>query len=106
MFVADPKGPKMDIVLRLVADVGFEPVDAGDVRAARLLEPLGMLRLQLEETEGRSDLAFLLASRERKQSQPLRACRDSGRHSGAGMNDNETQEMPGPESPRAMKIAP
>jgi len=84
-------------VLRLVADVGFKPVDAGDLRAARLLEPLGMLRLQLEETEGRSrDLAFLLASRERrKQSQPLRACRDSGRHSGAGMNDNETQEMPG-----------
>jgi len=58
MFVAGPKGPKTDIVLRLVADVGFEPVDAGDLRAARLLESLGMLRLQLKETEGRSrDLA-------------------------------------------------
>jgi len=75
MFVAGPKGTKKDIVLRLVADVGFEPVDAGDLRAARLLEPLGMLRLQLEETEGRSrDVAFLLASRERRQSHPVRHC--------------------------------
>jgi len=75
MFVAGPKGPKKDIVLRLVADVGFDPVDAGDLRAARLLEPLGMLRLQLEETEGRSrDFAFLLASRERGQSRPVRPC--------------------------------
>jgi predicted dinucleotide-binding enzyme len=75
MFVAGPKGPKKDIVLRLVADVGFEPVDAGDLRAARLLEPLGMLRLQLEETEGQSrDFAFLLASREQRESQPARPC--------------------------------
>ena len=39
MFVAGPKGEQKDIVLRLVADVGFEPVDVGDLRAARLLEP-------------------------------------------------------------------
>jgi hypothetical protein len=64
-----------DIVLRLVADVGFEPVDAGDLRTARLLEPLGMLRMQLEETEGRSrDFAFLLASRAQRKSQPMRPC--------------------------------
>jgi hypothetical protein len=64
-----------DIVLRLVADVGFEPVDAGDLRTARLLEPLGMLRMQLEETEGRSrDFAFLLASRAQRKSLPMRPC--------------------------------
>ena len=75
MFVAGPKGEQKDIVLRLVADVGFEPVDAGDLRAARLLEPLGMLRMQLEETEGRSrDLAFLLGSRVKRKSQPVRPC--------------------------------
>ncbi len=40
-----------DTVLRIVADVGFEPVDAGELKAARLLEPLEMLWMQLAHQE-------------------------------------------------------
>lgn len=54
MFVAGPSGGQKDIVMGLVRDVGFEAVDAGELRAARLLEPLGMLIMQLEETGGRA----------------------------------------------------
>lgn len=47
MFVAgdDPDGKAK--VLSLVTDVGFEPVDAGGLRASRLLEPFGMLWIEL-----------------------------------------------------------
>ena len=56
MFVAGPGGPDKETVLRIVADVGFEPVDAGELKAARLLEPLGMLwaQLALQETRATS----------------------------------------------------
>ena len=40
MFVAGPDGADKKTVLRIVADVGFEAVDAGELKAARLLEPL------------------------------------------------------------------
>jgi predicted dinucleotide-binding enzyme len=70
--VAGPSGVAKKRVFALVADLGFEPVDAGDLRAARLLEPLGMLRLRLEETEGRGrDFAFLLTPRERRPSETV-----------------------------------
>ncbi len=47
MFVAgnDPAGKA--IVLKLVAELGFEAVDAGNLGAARLLEPLAMLWIHL-----------------------------------------------------------
>jgi predicted dinucleotide-binding enzyme len=123
MFVAGPKSREKDIVLRLVADVGFEPVDAGDLRAARLLEPLGMLRLELEETEGRSrDFAFLLASRAKRRSQYMPSLHRRGREASESLlrmrwpgapaatperrKEKRTQEMPGSSFPRAMKIAP
>jgi predicted dinucleotide-binding enzyme len=64
MFVAGPKGPLKQVVLGLVADVGFEAVDAGELRAARLLEPLGMLCLELAAQGPTGDFAFVLASRE------------------------------------------
>jgi predicted dinucleotide-binding enzyme len=67
-FVAGPRGSKKDIVLSLVAELGFEPVDAGDLRAARLLEPLGMLSLQLEDSWGKDrDFAFVMGARDLKQ---------------------------------------
>lgn len=73
VFVAGPRGPQKKIVLGLALDIGFEAVDVGDLRAARLLEPLGMLRLQLEETQGRDrDCAFVLGSRELKQAEAPR----------------------------------
>jgi len=68
-LVARPRGPQKDLVMGLVADVGLEPVDAGDLRALRLLEPLGMLRLQLEETQGGGrDIAFVLGPASRSGS--------------------------------------
>jgi len=53
----------------LGADLGFEVVDAGELRAARLLEPLGMLWLQLGGRDRRRDVAFVLACRELNKSQ-------------------------------------
>jgi 8-hydroxy-5-deazaflavin:NADPH oxidoreductase len=71
-FVAGPRGPKKDVVMALVRDVGLEAVDAGELRAARLLEPLGLLMMmQLEETGSKgSDVAFVLGSRMGRQAEP------------------------------------
>ena len=65
MFVAGPDGLSKKTVMRLVADVGFEAVDAGELKAARLLEPLAMLWIQLASVKrhGR-DFAFIMARRE------------------------------------------
>ena len=64
MFVAGPGGPDKKTVLRIVADVGFEAIDAGELKAARLLEPLAMLWVQLAlNTQGR-DFAFVMACRD------------------------------------------
>lgn len=65
MFVAGPDGADKTIVLRIVADVGFEPVDAGELKAARQLEHLAMLWIQLAHTKGHgSDFAFVIARRQ------------------------------------------
>jgi hypothetical protein len=65
MFVAGPDGADKNIVLRIVADVGFEPVDAGELRAARQLEHLAMLWIQLALTKGYGrDFAFVIARRQ------------------------------------------
>jgi predicted dinucleotide-binding enzyme len=61
MFVAGPLGPDKMIVLRLVGDVGFEAIDAGELKAARLLEPLAMLTMQV--TRGQGDVAIVMAHR-------------------------------------------
>lgn len=52
------------IAAGLAADLGFEPVSAGGLRSARLLEPLGMLwiTLALKLGHGR-DIAFRLLRR-------------------------------------------
>jgi predicted dinucleotide-binding enzyme len=65
MFVAGPDGADKDTVLRIVADVGFEPVDAGELKAARQLEHLAMLWIQLALTKGLGgDFAFVIARRQ------------------------------------------
>ncbi len=48
--------------MRLVSDVGFEPIDAGELKAARLLEPLAVLTMQL--ALGKGDVAFVMARRQ------------------------------------------
>jgi predicted dinucleotide-binding enzyme len=65
MFVAgdDPAGKS--VVLRLVGELGFEAIDAGDLRVARLLEPLAMLwiHLMVQRKLGRK-FAFALLRQE------------------------------------------
>jgi 8-hydroxy-5-deazaflavin:NADPH oxidoreductase len=52
MFVAgdDPSGKPL--ATRLVEDAGFEAIDVGGLRAARLLEPLAMLWIELARKRG------------------------------------------------------
>lgn len=50
-------------VSTLVADVGFEPVDAGPLANARLLEPLMLLWMACSRTAGTRDIAFKLLRR-------------------------------------------
>jgi predicted dinucleotide-binding enzyme len=64
MFVAgdDPNGKQT--VIALVSDAGFEAVDIGGLRQARLLEPLAMLWIELARKRGRGpDIAFSLQPR-------------------------------------------
>ncbi|SDR62106.1 hypothetical protein SAMN05444161_0249 [Rhizobiales bacterium GAS191] len=52
MFVAGDHEAAKPMVLSLVADAGFEAVDAGKLRAARLLEPLALLWIELARKRG------------------------------------------------------
>ena len=59
MFVAGDDQARKPIVMDLVADLGFEPIDAGPLKAARLLEPLAMLWIDLATKRGQArDFAF------------------------------------------------
>lgn len=51
------------IVRGLVADVGFDPVDAGPLKNARLLEPMMVLWILSAQATGTRDLAFRLMRR-------------------------------------------
>jgi predicted dinucleotide-binding enzyme len=52
MFVAGDDETAKPTVMTLVADAGFEAIDAGGLRAARLLEPLAMLWISLARMRG------------------------------------------------------
>ena len=61
MFVAGDDDAAKSTVLDLVTDAGFEAVDAGGLRAARLLEPLAMLWIELARKRGLGpDFTFAL----------------------------------------------
>jgi hypothetical protein len=47
MFYCGDDDNAKKTVARLIADVSFEPVDAGELKAARYLEPMAMLMIQL-----------------------------------------------------------
>ncbi len=64
MFVAGDDEPNKPKVLRLIGELGFEVVDAGPLRIARLLEPHGMLWIHLALARGLGrDWAFGILKR-------------------------------------------
>jgi predicted dinucleotide-binding enzyme len=66
MFVAGDDATRKPAVLKLVADLGFQAIDAGGLAVARLLEPFAMLwiHMALNRQAGR-DNAFAYLSRRR-----------------------------------------
>ena len=65
MFVAGDDEAKKPVVMQLLRDLGFEPIDAGPLANARLLEPLAMLWIDQALKRGRKpDFAFALVRRE------------------------------------------
>ncbi len=51
-FAAGDDAASRAAILELAREIGFDPVDAGPLRNARLLEPLGYLNIQLGHTLG------------------------------------------------------
>jgi predicted dinucleotide-binding enzyme len=64
MFVAGDDADGKKLVLELVASLGFEAIDAGELKIARLLEPFAMLWIHLmaRRNQGRN-FAFSLLRR-------------------------------------------
>jgi predicted dinucleotide-binding enzyme len=61
MFAAGDDDAARALALRLAADIGFDAVDAGPLRAARLLEAHAMLWIDLAMKRGAGrDIAFAL----------------------------------------------
>lgn len=64
MFVAGDDVERKPTVIQLVKDLGFEALDAGPLRAARLLEPYAMLWINLATRAGwPRDFAFSISRR-------------------------------------------
>jgi 8-hydroxy-5-deazaflavin:NADPH oxidoreductase len=64
MFVAGDDAERKPVVLKLMTDLGFEAVDAGPLKVARLLEPYAMLWIHLAYNQGFGrDFAFSLLRR-------------------------------------------
>jgi predicted dinucleotide-binding enzyme len=53
MFMAGDDSAAKAIVSTLLADLGFEPLDAGDLTKARLLEPYGMVWINQAMIQGK-----------------------------------------------------
>jgi predicted dinucleotide-binding enzyme len=63
MLVAGDDAAKKPVVMQLVAALGFDPVDAGPLKNARLLEPFGMVWIDQAISRGRGrDFAFALVT--------------------------------------------
>jgi predicted dinucleotide-binding enzyme len=61
MFIAGDQLDKKPAVMRLVSDLGFHAIDVGPLRAARLLEPLALLWIDLAMKRGQArDFAFAM----------------------------------------------
>jgi hypothetical protein len=65
MFVAGDDDARKPAVLALVSKIGFEAIDAGPLRIARLLEPFAMLWIDQALLRGRGqDFAFTITRRD------------------------------------------
>lgn len=63
MFMAGNDATAKSAVATLLADLGFEPLDAGDITKSRLLEPFGMLWINQAILRGKGrDWAFAALS--------------------------------------------
>jgi predicted dinucleotide-binding enzyme len=63
MLVAGDDSGKKPQVMELVGKLGFEPVDAGPLKSARLLEPFAMIWIDQAMKRGRGrDFAFALVN--------------------------------------------
>lgn len=51
LFVAGDDAAAKESVMRLGREIGFEPVDAGPLKAARYLEPMGVFSISLAFTQ-------------------------------------------------------
>jgi predicted dinucleotide-binding enzyme len=64
MFHCGGDAPAKAIAAQLAKDLGFEPVDAGPLTQARLLEPLALLWITLAYRQGLGrEFAFRLVHR-------------------------------------------
>jgi predicted dinucleotide-binding enzyme len=64
MFVAGNDAAKKPLVLSLISDLGFQAIDAGPLRIARLLEPMAMLWIHMTVNRGEPmSRAFALTQR-------------------------------------------
>jgi predicted dinucleotide-binding enzyme len=64
MFMAGDDSAAKATVSTLLADLGFEPLDAGDLTRARLLEPYGMVWINQAMIQGKGrNWAFAAVSR-------------------------------------------
>jgi NADPH-dependent F420 reductase len=64
MFYCGDDAAAKTVVRQLIADIGFEPVDAGPLASARYLEPLAMLYIHLAFKQGwGSNCAFKVLKR-------------------------------------------
>lgn len=63
MFVTGDDPARKPLVMGLVSDLGFQAVDAGGLRVARLLEPFGMLwiHMAINRKAGRDNAFAYLA---------------------------------------------
>lgn len=66
MFVCGDDGEANEAVRKLAEEIGFEAIAAGELKIARLLEPLAMLWIHLSfTTDLKRDFAFGLLRRRR-----------------------------------------
>jgi predicted dinucleotide-binding enzyme len=64
MYVAGDDTARKPMVLSLVSDLGFQAIDAGPLRIARLLEPMAMLWIHMAVNRGEPmSCAFALTQR-------------------------------------------